>query len=136
MKLNINKLKKLRVGIVYLFGSEVRGNTLPLSDVDIGIVFTDISVLKDSLKIYDELYRLFTEVYPLKREIDIVFLQNSSLPLQFEAAFEGKVLYEVSPDFRADYTEKVLKDYLDFKPLLEELDKITLEAFGEENSPE
>ncbi|MHA1664721.1 MAG: hypothetical protein ACTSVW_02685, partial [Candidatus Njordarchaeales archaeon] len=67
-------------------------------------------------------------------EVDIVFLQNSPISLQFEAVVEGKVLYEVSSNFRADYTEEVLRKYLDFEPLLRKLDKTTLEAFSEENS--
>jgi len=134
VKIDVKKLKELKVGILYLLGSEARGNTTSLSDVDIGIVFTDALILNNSLEIYDKFYHFFVKIYPSKKEVDIVFLQNSPISLQFEAVVEGKVLYEVSSNFRADYTEEVLREYLDFEPLLRELDKTTLEAFSEENS--
>jgi len=62
--------------------------------------------------------------------VDIVFLQRASVPLQFEVVTRGKVLYEVSSKFRADYIEDVLRKYLDFKPLLDEMDKTCLEFFS------
>ena len=104
-----------------------------MSDVDIGIVFTNSKVLKDSLKVYSELYPFFSRIKSppfLHREVDIVFLQRASVPLQFEVVTRGEVLYEISSKFRADYTEYVLRKYLDFKPLLDEMDKACLEFFS------
>ncbi len=125
------RLKKENVGLIYLFGSEVQGTSTPRSDVDLGVVFTTTDFFRDSqkcLEVYVFLYDLLSDFFP-EREIDLVFLQRSPLSLQFEAVTRGKVLYEISPLFRADYTERVIKKYVDFKPLLEKFNQATLEAF-------
>lgn len=119
------KLKKAGVGMIYLFGSEVQKTTDFESDFDIGIVLINPSVLfkpKKFLSYYHQLYEIISEILPksFKGKLDLVFLQKASYSLQFEAINYGKVLYEISPLLRADYEEKVLKNYLDFKPLLEE----------------
>ena len=131
-KIPVSLLHKLKVGIIYLFGSQLKGNITSMSDIDLGIVFTDPDVLKDSLKVYSELYLLFSRIKSplfLDREMDIVFLQKASVTLQFEVVTRGRVLYEISSKFRADYAEDVLRKYLDFKPLLDEMDKVCLEFF-------
>ncbi len=61
------------------------------------------------------------------KELDIVFLNNAPLTLKFEVVTTGKVIYSISEKFSADYKERVIKEYIDFKPLLEEQDKILLE---------
>ena len=39
----------------------------------------------------------------------------------------GKVIYRVSREFEYDYKEKIIKEYIDFKPLLDVQDQILLE---------
>lgn len=74
---------------------------------------------KKFLTLYHRIYEIILDALPknFERELDLVFLQRASYSLQFEAINYGKVLYEVSPIFRADYEEEVLKNYLDLKPL-------------------
>ena len=48
-------------------------------------------------------------------KIDIVYLEDTPLSLQYSALRDGVVLYAVSPSFFANYKEKVLKMYFDFK---------------------
>ncbi|NOR54563.1 MAG: hypothetical protein GQ536_10845 [Candidatus Aminicenantes bacterium] len=50
-------------------------------------------------------------------DVDIVYLQETSLHFQFQVISEGKILYDVNPIFRADHEERVIKDYLDFQPI-------------------
>lgn len=116
-KLPIKKLKEFKVGIIYLYGSVAQGYESKLSDIDIGVVFVDPKVLENSLEVYNRLYDIFDEAIKPKEEIDLVFLQQTSLGLQYNVINEGKVIYAVSPEFRADYEEKVLNKYLDFEPV-------------------
>ena len=116
-KLPIKKLKEFKIGIVYLYGSVVNGYESRFSDLDMGIVFTDPEILKNSLEIYNQLYSIFCEAIKVEREIDLVFLQQTSLSLQYSVICEGRVIYEISPASRADYEEKVLDEYLDFEPI-------------------
>ncbi|MGC8930936.1 type VII toxin-antitoxin system MntA family adenylyltransferase antitoxin [Dictyoglomus turgidum] len=122
------KLKELNIGIIYLFGSTVLGIAKEHSDIDIGVVFIDPSVLEDvrlSLEIYNTLYGIFSTLFP-KKEIDIVFLDKVPLTLKFEVVNSGEILYSISKDFLTNYKERVVKEYIDFKPLMDEQDKILL----------
>ncbi len=50
---HINKIKKLNVSIVYLFGSYAEKKNHSLSDIDIGIVFNDkLNTSQDMSNIY------------------------------------------------------------------------------------
>ncbi len=122
------KLKELNIGIVYLFGSTLLKLAREDSDVDIGIVFTYTSVIEDvkaSLEIYNTLYEIFSTLFS-EREIDIVFLDKAPLTLKFEVVNSGEILYSISKDFSANYKERVIKEYIDFKPLIDEQDKILI----------
>jgi predicted nucleotidyltransferase len=114
------KLSTLGVGHVYLFGSYAELRHQPSSDVDIGVVFLDVGKpQRDSSIIYNQLYDLFTDVFPGK-SIDIVFLENAGLELRFDAITHGRVIYECSREGRLEFEEKTTLLYADFKPLLEE----------------
>lgn len=127
-KLPVNKLEEHKVGIVYLFGSTVYNIESTLSDVDIGVVFTDITILKDSLSLYNKIGDIFYEVLKPEKEIDLVFLQETALTLQYNVICEGKIIYEVSPEFRANYEEKVINEYLDFRRVNDYFNKIAMES--------
>lgn len=121
------KLRKLGISIVYLFGSKAVGTSSPMSDTDIGVVLKEPTV-KDTRILYNALYGLFVEQYPTT-ELDIVFLQTAPLPLQYHAVKDGKVLFEEDPGFTADYVAYVINAYLDFKPILEYLNRISSERY-------
>ena len=120
------ELNRLNVGIVYIFGSTAQGIAKRGSDIDIGIVFTDSGVNCRSFKVYEELYKLFSNVYRNK-ETDIVFLQDAHISLQLDAVKHGRVAYQISPEFRANYEEKIILQYCDFEPILRDFDKAILE---------
>ncbi len=120
-----NKFKKISISVVYLFGSHATGLEHGKSDIDIGVVF-EKDHSRDHLKIYTQLYELFSEIFPDK-EIDIVFLEEAPLSLQFEAIKYGKVLYEKNVKIRLDYEEKTMLKYADFLPLEEEMNRVIIE---------
>lgn len=125
-KETVSKLEELNIGIVYLFGSLILGIEREDSDIDIGIVFLDNRMLEKSLEVYNTLYEIFSQVFP-KKELDIVFLDKAPLTLRFEVVNSGKILYTISEEFCLNYKERVVKEYIDFKPLLEEQDRSLLE---------
>lgn len=116
------KLKELKVIIVYLFGSYLSETTNFQSDIDIGILFLDDSYIKNKLKIYTELYKIFSETFP-QGEVDIVFLNEAPLTLKFEVVTHGKPIYFENIEDHYNFKERVIKEYIDFKPLLNEQDK-------------
>ena len=122
-KKQIEHLQKLHVNLVYLFGSLAEGKNQPLSDVDIGVVFFSKFIHRNNFnKVYNELYDIFTNVYP-DESIDIVFLQKAGLELCFDAITNGQILYEFSKDERFQFEEKINIFFADFNPLLREFDK-------------
>jgi predicted nucleotidyltransferase len=123
------KLKKLEVSILYLFGSRAAGRGSGLSDVDIGVVLRDPPLERDSRDQYHALYTLFSEIFPASR-LDIVFLQTAPLSLQYVAIKEGKILYEEDPKARADYEHLVINQYIDFRPILDFFDRVTMERYA------
>lgn len=121
IKLPADKLKSLNVGLVYLFGSEAEGTAGPLSDVDIGIMFTDPKIVRgDTLQIYNDLYDILTCHFDMSnfRNMDIVFLERASLELRFNVISSGISLFEISTDFRMDFEERTAALYRDFMPIL------------------
>lgn len=128
MKIHLpkEKLKKLGVEIVYLFGSRAQKTVGLLSDFDFGIVFKEPEKYRDNtLDIYSELYDIFVKVLPknyLKKrftmrehEVDIVFLQFAPFSLQFSVIKNGGVLYEHSKENRFRYEEEVMKKVADLR---------------------
>lgn len=116
------KFKKLKISLIYLFGSYLTKNMNFQSDIDIGILFSDDSYKLDKLKIFIELYKIFSEIFP-DREVDIVFLNEVPLTLKFEVVTEGKPIYFENIEDHYNFKERVIKEYIDFKPLLDEQDR-------------
>jgi predicted nucleotidyltransferase len=123
-----SKFEGLGIAIVYLFGSKATGRESHLSDIDIGVVLKEASG-NDTRNLYHNLYELFTEMYPASR-LDIVFLQEASLSLQYSAVREGKILFEKDPKFTVDYENLVMNQYLDFRPVLDYFDRVTMERYA------
>ncbi|MCK4225919.1 nucleotidyltransferase domain-containing protein [candidate division WOR-3 bacterium] len=123
------KLEEAKIGIAYLFGSYAEEIANPGSDIDIGIVFQDTLIIRgNTFKIYNDIYQIFSDKIPEQAEdLDIVFLERSTLELQFDVIRHGRVIYETSIDFRLDYEEHVTLLYADFCPLLEEANQAILE---------
>lgn len=121
----IRKFRDLDIAIVYLFGSYILDTYGELSDIDIGIVLLKPDT-EDYLALFNSLYDIFSELYS-KDNVDIVFLDKASLTLKFEVVTTGKILYRVSKEFAYNYKERIIKEYIDIKPLLEEQDKVLLE---------
>lgn len=128
----IKRLVSLGVEIIYLFGSRASNTENLKSDVDLGIVFNNKLLLKDSLILYKELYRIFSNTPSIMSdaELDIILMQQSPIFLQFEIINTGKILFERSSRFRANYEEYIIKQYIDMKPMLDEFEYVTLKSFS------
>ena len=124
-----NKLKRLEVSVVYLFGSGAIGKRTRSSDIDIGVVFKQFQPVGDTRVLYNTLYGIFSEMYRVSK-IDIVFLQTAPLSIQYSAIKEGKILFEEDPFVTADYEHGVINQYLDFKPVLDFFDRSMVERYA------
>ncbi len=133
--MDMNKLKESirealdkdpEVLAVYLFGSMSNNLNSNKSDLDIGVVFENPQIILEkpqkSLQKYEELYDLFIPLVknlPKKiNKLDLIFIQNASLPLQKDVVLNGKLLYVKDIQKLLQYKEKTLLKYADFKPFL------------------
>jgi len=120
------RLRRLSIQLVYLFGSYAGGKTSPMSDVDVGVVLSPGQASRiDLSELYDELYDLFTDIFP-KERVDIVFLQRAGLEISVDAITHGSLLFESSEGERFEFEERTLLLYADFKPLLDEFNYAVL----------
>lgn len=113
-------LRRLGIGVLYLFGSQVEGTTTAMSDIDVGIVFASSDVLDETSDAYTRIYDILTDAFPGPAHIDVVFLQRTPPAFQFNVIRKGEVIFDADPVFRADFEERVINEYLDFEPVLRE----------------
>ncbi len=99
----------------YLYGSFARKEQRSDSDIDIAIYFRN-----HSLKKVLEVGRRIQEETDISRHFDVRALNNASPLFQFRVIQQAKVLYESSPEERADIEVEIDWRYHDLKPHMEE----------------
>ena len=125
-----DRLKKMGVQALYLFGSRAQGKEKPRSDFDYAVLFKEKGTSKGD-PLYFELYDLLCEISERTLEndvIDIVFLRDAGLELRFHVIRYGRVLYESAPKARLDFESQTVLLYCDYRPLLDEFDQNILRS--------
>ncbi|HHN64944.1 MAG TPA: hypothetical protein ENK09_06245 [Nitrospirae bacterium] len=79
----------------------------------------------DPVEVYGLLYEELTE--KIDENIDIVYLHETPLSLQFNAVTEGVSIFYTSEEFYYDYKERIIKLYLDFRFFENIFDEAVLE---------
>ncbi len=97
----------IRLGL--LFGSTVRSESTPISDVDVAILFERESgdYVSIALKIADEPQK------EIHKEVDVVPLNTAPPALKYLVASEGELLYEKDEWYLRFYSQ-ALREYFDF----------------------
>ena len=101
------------VKLAYLFGSQARGDTGPLSDYDFAVYFGGVSTTEAfnlKLSLLNELARsLGTDA------VDLVILDNIDAPeLGYQIVSEGKLLVDREP-YKVIVEPRLMSAYFDFK---------------------
>lgn len=101
-----------QVKLAYLFGSQVRGTTGPLSDYDIAVYLADADkkeMFALKLKLMTALSRAFET-----DKVDVVVLNLVDKPeLKYAVITEGELVHEVEP-YKLLVEPRVLNEYFDF----------------------
>jgi len=99
---------------VYLFGSTATGKLHRESDVDLAVYPDTPGLREKKLSILTELARLgFCDV-------DLVFMDENDIVLQYEAVRQNIVVYQTAGFDRGSTYSKIVRHYLDFYPYLTE----------------
>lgn len=113
------KLTKLSVSALILFGSQAQGISFSQSDYDFGVLLKERVFLHDPKKrkqIYETLYDMLSDHIRKLVTIDIVFLQRASAELQAHVMKHGLPVFETDKNVFADFKEEVMIRYADFAP--------------------
>jgi predicted nucleotidyltransferase len=111
-----------RDGVVaaMLIGSQARGNAGPLSDIDVGIWHEPGLDPSTRLSLHLALASAAARALGTD-EVDVVMLNRASPLLRHRAIRDARRLVERDPKARVRFEAKALLDYLDTKPLRDEL---------------
>ncbi len=126
-----NLLDKYEIIAAYFFGSRVEGTSTENSDYD-------FAILVDKNYSKDEVNNLLMELEEeaaslLQKKVDVVLLNTATIEFKFLVISRGKLIYSCDEDIRTDFEDVVIRDYLDFKPVLELYRKEVREAIKEGN---
>lgn len=117
----INNLKSFfqlypQIKLVYLFGSQARKTSGPLSDYDFAFYIDE----KDKKKLFDLKLDLISRLSQLLKsdKIDVVILNLTESPeLKYNIIKDGKLIFEKEP-YRLLIEPQILNNYFDFHDLL------------------
>jgi hypothetical protein len=101
--------------LVYLFGSQARGDASSLSDVDLGVFFRRTPSLDEQAQMVVDCGR----VLDLETEkVDVVALNSAPPLLKYDAVSEGKLVYQaVSDDALNDFELRAMQECFDTEHL-------------------
>ena len=117
--------------IAYLFGSQIKGNMGPLSDVDIAVVFS--SELKPEERFSKRLSLLHDIMQALETaNLDLVVLNDAPVSISFNVIREGQVLFSQDRSYQMKFEETVIRDYLDTEFLRQTYNKAFFTHIAEE----
>ncbi len=111
----------------YLFGSMKSGNNSPLSDIDIAVLFNQGLPGKEFRSYENKLYVNLLQYFKTD-EIDLIILNDIPLSFQYEVVKDKRILYYSDFVKMIDFENRVILEYLDFKPYRDEYNKAFIEA--------
>jgi len=115
------------VAVAYLFGSRARGDFKEKSDFDFAIL------LSKSFKNPYDFVRLLGKLADVlnvgDEKVNLIVLNDASLELAYKVISEGSVIFERDPERRVDFEVRILKLYLDFKPVSDQMFKALIRKY-------
>lgn len=120
------------VGLCYLYGSFATGHNDPFSDVDLGVVFFDCPTEATYWPRWKRLY-IDLETCVAPHPLDLVFLQLVGPQLRFSAIREGRLLYCADDTIRADFVEWTMREWQDWREVVEAMNADFRQALREGN---
>jgi predicted nucleotidyltransferase len=100
--------------LAYLFGSQASGKTGPMSDIDLGILFSDQVDIQQVSSLIAHL--ISKELHG--KSVDIVSLNNAPVELTYAVIAQGFCIFRVSEAERVEFEAQVLSKYGDYLPVL------------------
>ena len=112
------------VRCAYAFGSLVRAEGGPLSDLDLAVLFDDDVSASRRL----DLAAALAEEAERRagRRVDILILNEAPPALRYRVVCDGRLLYARDERSRVAFEARALDEFLDFQPVLARYDQLLL----------
>ncbi|MBI3593099.1 MAG: nucleotidyltransferase domain-containing protein [Nitrospirae bacterium] len=121
-------LCKYPVIIAYLFGSEAKGTSGALSDIDIAVL-VDRNI--DKSERFNLRLRLSNELSSIiNRMVDLAVLNDSPVQLSYEVIKHGKLIFCKDKSMKVDLEVEILSKYLDRRYYDKRHAELTLERIA------
>ncbi len=105
--------KDPRIVLGYMFGSVTKGESGPLSDIDVGVLLTTgFDRRKAHGDLMDSLCRTLRTDH-----VDLILMNDSPIPLTYRIIRDGKLIHCTDERARERFESATILRYLDFKPL-------------------
>ncbi len=114
---------------LYSFGSLAEGRLAPLSDLDFALLLSSRLSKTERGEKHLELIGLFNSVFRTD-EIDLVVLNDAPLKFCHRVLKTGKLLHIGNKRELIDFSEMVVKLYLDFRFFRDGFDRVFLSGVG------
>jgi len=115
------------VVVAYLFGSRARGDFTAESDVDLAVLLSES--FEDPYDLVRLVGQLATALGVKDEKINLVVLNDASLELAHKVISEGKAIFERDSERKVEFEVRVLKSYMDFKPVLDLMRRSLIEGY-------
>ncbi|MGH2751199.1 MAG: type VII toxin-antitoxin system MntA family adenylyltransferase antitoxin [Actinomycetota bacterium] len=113
----------------YLFGSQATGTARPDSDVDVA-VFLAHDAGEDHLQTALDLPSALFDTTNLT-DIEVTVLNGAPLRIVGRVLGEGQLFFSVDEPSRVAFESRKLREYWDWKPRAEDIDRALLRAIAE-----
>jgi len=114
---------------LFSFGSVTRGDLKPLSDLDFGVLVSNILDRKKRFAKHLDLIGLFNTVLQTD-EVDLILMNDAPMRFSHNILKSGELLFCSDTGALTEFIEKTVKVYLDFKYFRDEFDKEFLKGIG------
>jgi predicted nucleotidyltransferase len=109
---------KYPVALVYLFGSAARGQTTPLSDIDIALILIEGQIddkdrLMFELEVEDELASRCDI-----SNADVRVINKAPIVIRGKVVTEGVLLFSRDEEMRVEFETRTRSEYFDFLPVI------------------
>jgi len=117
-KFNDIKIKKIfsqenNILLAYIFGSQLRGKTGPLSDYDFAVFLSQKPSFQFKYKLKNKLVNVLNS-----KQVDLVILNDAPIELKYKVIATGKIIYQKNSTIRTEFEADTLSRYFDYLPVL------------------
>ncbi|MBA3061736.1 MAG: nucleotidyltransferase domain-containing protein [Atribacteria sp.] len=113
-----NNIKKIfsdenNILLAYIFGSQLKGKTGPLSDYDFAVFLSQKPSFQFKYKLKNKLLSILDS-----KQVDLVILNDAPIELKYKVIATGKVIFQKNSATKVEFEADTLSKYFDYLPVL------------------